>query len=639
MKSQTASGLESIERCVSMLSSQYGDPLLNNQRDPIDELALILLSDRTDEPKYLAAFQRLKRRFCQWEDLLATMPSDIEREIRDAGMGRRRAELLQQMLRAIYTRFGSLNLSALASMSADDAEAELVRLPSVGRKAARCVLLYCFDFPLLPVDVHTYRLAIRLGIMSRRVSYERSHSLLPPLIPAHLRRSFHVNAVAHGRARCFARNPHCSACPISDYCSHPSAVTPLPIELRPRPLAIDLFAGAGGLSLGLMKAGYRVVQAVEKDPQAAATYRHNHPGTDVIEDDIQKLDPISCLKRLGLRRGDVSVLVAGPPCQGFSESNRRTRTLANPRNHLYQEFLRFLDAMRPAWFVLENVAGLRTMARGKILREIIDRCRSLGYDADWKELNAGDYGVPQFRRRIFVVGNCLGLPIRFPDPTHGVAHKPYVTVLQAISDLPHLESGASVDYLSYGKNGRSLSGYQRAMRASANRDSGVQGNLVSRNNQLVLRRYSHIRPGQNWQAIPDDLLDNYKDSSRCHTGIYHRLEWRRPSKVIGNFRKNMLIHPEENRGLSVREAARLQSFPDNYVFLGSIGFQQQQVADSVPPLLAEAVARDIRDAERRVKSLCSPGCQMPRCQVMDRRKELPTARTSSIGFRCALDGK
>lgn len=163
---------DDILAIVQILKREYGSPRLSNPQDPIDELVFILLSDRTDEPKYLAAFQRLKSRFSRWEDLLAAAPTDIEYEIRDAGMGRRRAELLQQMLRAIHHRFGGLNLSSLAAMSPEDAEAELVGLPSVGRKGARCVLLYCFDFPVLPVDVHTYRLAVRLGIVSQRVSYK-----------------------------------------------------------------------------------------------------------------------------------------------------------------------------------------------------------------------------------------------------------------------------------------------------------------------------------------------------------------------------------------------------------------------------------------------------------------------------------
>jgi len=255
--------------------------------------------------------------------------------------------------------------------------------------------------------------------------------------------------------------------------------------------------------------------------------------------------------------------------------------------------------MRPTWFVLENVAGLHTLKSSKILQNIIEGCRSLGYEVDWKELNAAQYGVPQFRRRIFVIGNRLGSPIQFPEPSHGPNRKPYITVSQAISDLPQLKNGACVDYLTYRRNERKLSRYQRAMRVSRDGGSLVQGNLVTLNNQKVLKRYRHIRPGYNWKAIPEDLLDNYEDCSRCHTGIYYRLRWGKPSKVIGNFRKNMLIHPEDDRGLSVREAARLQSFPDNYIFCGSIGFQQQQVGDSVPPLLAEAVARCIRGTVKK----------------------------------------
>lgn len=372
------------------------------------------------------------------------------------------------------------------------------------------------------------------------------------------------------------------------------SITTNKIRLEPKFFAIDLFAGAGGLSLGFKKAEFQVVQAVESERHTAATYQHNHPEVDFLEEDIRNLNPLTCLQRLGLQTGDVAVLIGGPPCKGFSESNRRTRTFVNPKNHLYKEFLRFLEVIQPTWFVLENVAGLRTLSSGAILQCIVEACYALGYEVKWEELNAVDYGVPQFRRRIFIIGNRLGLSIRFPEPTHGLGYKPYVTVREAISDLPKLENGASIDYIPYGKNDCHLTEYQRTMRLSINRANHVQGNLVSRNSEKIIQRYEHIDPGQNWKAIPPKLLDNYRDFSRCHTGIYYRLEWDKPSKVIGNFRKNMIIHPEQHRGLSVREAARLQSFPDSHIFWGSIGFQQQQVADAVPPLLGEMVARCIR---------------------------------------------
>ncbi len=247
--------------------------------------------------------------------------------------------------------------------------------------------------------------------------------------------------------------------------------------------------------------------------------------------------------------------------------------------------------MLPLCFVLENVAGLRTLAGGLLLQNIIDRGRSAGYAVDVHELDATEFGVPQVRRRIFVVGCRSGVVLPPPQKTHGPGLTPFVTVKEAIGDLPRLRSGASIDLLPYPKNVRA-SEYQRAMHSL---DEVVQGNLVTRNSEKVLARYAWIKPGQNWEAIPDDLMDNYLDATRCHTGIYYRLRADQPSKVIGNFRKNMLIHPSQDRGLSIREAARLQSFPDRYRFLGSIGFQQQQVADAVPPLLAEAVARTLME--------------------------------------------
>ena len=350
-------------------------------------------------------------------------------------------------------------------------------------------------------------------------------------------------------------------------------------------LSIDLFAGAGGLSQGFRDAGFTVVQAIDSEPNALATYCANHPTTDPLCEDIRKLDPATCLQRLGLRPGELFAVIGGPPCQGFSESNRRTRTPNNPRNHLYRYFVRFVEHTKPKWVVLENVAGLRTMANSVILDAILAELTAAGYHASWQILNAARYGVPQVRRRLFVVANRINLTI--PQAFDRIEQP--VTVKEAIGDLPRLTSGASEDILRYGTP--AVSEYQRVLRRpDANH---VSGNLVTKNAAYVLLRYKYIPQGSNWRAIPRRLMGNYADATRCHTGIYHRLRWDRPSKVIGNFRKNMLVHPKEHRGLSIREAARLQSFPDNYQFSGSIGFRQQQVADAVPPLLAQALARAI----------------------------------------------
>jgi DNA (cytosine-5)-methyltransferase 1 len=165
-----------------------------------------------------------------------------------------------------------------------------------------------------------------------------------------------------------------------------------------------------------------------------------------------------------------------------------------------------------------------------------------------------------------------------------------VTVREAIDDLPILINGNSIDELEYPASSK-LSTYQKKMRAK--RKKNIFNNLVTKNNSLVIKRYSKIPPGGNWKNIPPELMQNYKNINNCHSGIYHRLTWDKPSIVISNYRKNMLIHPDQNRGLSVREAARIQSFPDKYIFYGPLESQQQQVANAVPPLLAEKIGYNI----------------------------------------------
>ncbi|MGA7497924.1 MAG: DNA cytosine methyltransferase [Isosphaeraceae bacterium] len=356
-----------------------------------------------------------------------------------------------------------------------------------------------------------------------------------------------------------------------------------------QPVAIDLFAGAGGLSLGFELSGFSIALSVEQTTHAVATYRHNHPETVLVQDDIRNVDPKRCLREAGITPSRVDALICGLPCQGFSESNRRSRNLGNPRNHLYKDLLRFVRDIRPGHVVVENVAGMQTMAGGEVIRRIVEGCERLGYAISSFELNAADFGVPQLRRRIFLVGSLDG-EMQAPTPTHWDGARDKVTVRDAIEDLPILRPGSSVEMRGYRKL-KELSPYQRKMRRGLGGRKFVSGHRVTRSSDIVIERFRHIRPGQNWEAIPVHLMDNYKDRSLCHTGLYHRLVWDKPSKVVGNFRKNMLIHPSQNRGLSVREAARLQSFPDRYDILGPMGAQQQQVADAVPPLLAKAVAQ------------------------------------------------
>lgn len=336
-------------------------------------------------------------------------------------------------------------------------------------------------------------------------------------------------------------------------------------------------------------AGIYVKYAVEVDPNMAMSYRENNKSATVINEDICKVQA-SDFKHVNEK---IFIVMGGPPCQGFSMSNTKSRNMDNPKNMLFREFVRIVAEVKPKWFVLENVWGMTKMDDGKTI-EMIKRCfeeiEPNGYNVKWKVLFADDYGVPQHRMRMFMVGNNQGINFEFPEP---FGNK--VTVREALADLPPLQNGDMIESLPYAIPFEEASLYAQLMRESST--SSMQ-NYVSRSQERAMQRYPYIKPGQNWRAIPDALMDNYKDKTRCHSGIYKRLDPDRPSVVISNYRKSMLIHPSQDRGLSVREAARLQSFPDSFVFRGPHMSIQQQIGNAVPPLLAKAVMSKILSYEK-----------------------------------------
>lgn len=340
--------------------------------------------------------------------------------------------------------------------------------------------------------------------------------------------------------------------------------------------AIDIFSGAGGMSVGASMAGINVMVAVEYDKHAVASFKANHPNTEVIEKDIRYVKILDKYK-------NPFILFGGPPCQGFSTSNTKTRNSDNQNNSLFFEYIRQINELRPEWFVFENVEGITSFEKGTVISRLEKEFEKLGYKTKWDVLTASDYGVPQKRNRFFMIGNRLDIDFHFPEK-----NKTVITVHDAIKDLPKLSNGDSFDVLSYKKV--KTNAYIDLMRAGSLKSPQ---NYVSKNKEYVLERYKHIKPGQNWRAIPKELMTNYKNTENCHSGIYKRLDPKSPSVVIANYRKNMLIHPYENRGLSVREAARIQSFPDNFIFKGNLSFQQQQIGNAVPPLLAKAIFEQI----------------------------------------------
>jgi DNA (cytosine-5)-methyltransferase 1 len=345
--------------------------------------------------------------------------------------------------------------------------------------------------------------------------------------------------------------------------------------------AIDLFSGAGGMSVGASMCAIDVRVAVEIDKYAAETFRLNHPGVKILERDVRK---ITRKEFSHIERTDPLIMFGGPPCQGFSTSNQKNRNAENKNNWLFREYLRLVRSVRPDWIVFENVKGLIETENGFFLEEVLGGFKKSGYTTSHFVLNSADFGVPQKRNRLFIIASLDGIEVEAPAPT---SLNP-ITVSEAIEDLPLLGNGDAPDEKEYSKLPQSE--YAVQLRGGL---AKCYNNIVTNNAPNVISRYKHIPQGGNWADIPISLMENYADVTRCHTGIYRRLKADEPSVVIGNFRKNMLIHPHLDRGLSVREAARLQSFPDWFRFAGSIGFQQQQVGNAVPPLLAKAVFSNI----------------------------------------------
>lgn len=376
---------------------------------------------------------------------------------------------------------------------------------------------------------------------------------------------------------------------------------------------IDLFSGAGGLSEGLCQAGFTPIYANEFVEQYAHTYSMNHAGTIMECSDIRGVDAGEVRRTLGLDVGDLDLLAGGPPCQGFS-INAPVRSADDERNHLFREFLRFVREFQPRLVLIENVPGLVSFEHGRTLHDIIDSLADLGYGADVRILGAAYFGVPQMRwRTIILASRGRELPQdAFPSP---VCHAPiranftqsfdgrnivpapspeteavFTTVGDAIGDLPSLENGERGDAMKPYAEPPSCE-YQRAMRKGS---GGVFNHEASRLSDINMERLRYIRPGGNWTDIPHDLLPKGMQNARRsdHTKRYGRLDKDSLASTIltkCDPHWGCFFHYDQDRAITVREAARIQSFPDTYIFYGSMADQYAQVGNAVPPMLAQAI--------------------------------------------------
>lgn len=353
--------------------------------------------------------------------------------------------------------------------------------------------------------------------------------------------------------------------------------------------AIDLFCGAGGLSAGLEMAGFTVLAGNDCFDAAGKTFEATHPRAEFIPGPIEKLTIDHLLEVTGLKPGELTVLAGGPPCQAYSVYNHQ-RGMHDARATLFREYLRIVDGLRPEWIVMENVTGIYSIGGGEAVAAIKAELAALGYQVEETILRAEDFGVPQERRRVVFIGNRIGVPISHPEPMHGPGREfPFTTIKDAIGDLPPLQNGEDPGRVAYLCG--DASPFQRRMRGNA---MTVANHVAPKLGRVNLDRLPHIPPGGSWRDIPFDLLPaGMKRAKRSdHTKRYGRMTWDGLSCTVltkCDIHWGAYIHPEQDRAISVREAARLQAFPDWFEFSGSRTEQYVQVGNAVPPLLGKAI--------------------------------------------------
>lgn len=356
--------------------------------------------------------------------------------------------------------------------------------------------------------------------------------------------------------------------------------------------AIDLFSGCGGLSLGFMKAGYTINKAVEFDPPIANAYKLNHPEVEMIVDDIRNIDTTGVFKN-----GDADIIIGGPPCQGFSMAGARTRHgfIDDTRNYLFKHYFNVVKEVRPRVFVMENVKGMQTMQKGKIFEEILsifsDSAAMGGtqYHLFHRVIKAVDFGIPQKRERLIIIGTTVP-SILFDDlweetkreiQSEYPGYFDHVTVWDAIGNLPAVSQDGIIE------NPVPATNYQRYLSCN---NSVITNHKKSNHSAKVIERMSMIRNGQNYTELQETI-------NSVHSGSYGRLCWDEVASTIttrfdtpagGRF-----THPVENRTLSPREAARIQSFPDDFVFCGAKREISRQIGNAVPPKISYFLARFI----------------------------------------------
>lgn len=345
---------------------------------------------------------------------------------------------------------------------------------------------------------------------------------------------------------------------------------------------MDLFAGVGGLSYGFSKLPrFNIVAANEIERDISIAYKLNHPSVEMLNCDIKDLTEENL--QTALKGKTIDIVVGGPPCQSYSTLGKRQN---DDRANLFMQYKRILKILQPKAFVFENVVGMLSMNKGTLFKQIQDEFEELGYTLKSEVLDAVNFGVPQHRERVILVGFKGKNNFVYPTPTHGNGLKPYVTLKDAIGDLPKLESGEGKSNYAAGITNDFLEFV---------REEGVtevKEHSAPKNGEHLIKIMRALKDGQSKNDLPEDIRPK-----SGYGNTYAKLWWNKPSTTITrNFScpsSSRCIHPRDSRAMSIREGARLQSFPDSYKFYGSDSMKRLEIGNAVPPLLSVVIAKQM----------------------------------------------
>lgn len=376
--------------------------------------------------------------------------------------------------------------------------------------------------------------------------------------------------------------------------------------MKQKPVILDIFCGCGGLSEGFRQAGFQPILGIDIDEYAIATYNkyNNNKGITV---DIKKVNANFIFKKT--KRKQIDVLTGGPPCQAFShvasakwKSLGISNTLNHPTNMLYKEFLRLVLEIKPKFFVMENVERMLSVEKGQIIQNI-QRKLDNKYNITFYIKDVAEFGVPQHRKRAIVIGNRIGVENPKLNGFHSdkkQGAKPFVTVREAISDLPKIKPGEGEKEMEYPER-RALSNYAKKMKSTSRK---IHDHIARNHNDRDKKIFKMLKPGQWLSSLPNKFNPYRKD---IFLDKIKKQPWNKPSStILAHLSKDglMFIHPDntQNRSLTPREAARLQSFSDKFVFEGPKTKQYVQIGNAVPPLFAKAIAKEIMQSLKKVQN-------------------------------------